>query len=107
MRSEKKSHSWREALKLINKCPICGANYPQEGAKVFAAQKQVNLVHFSCLKCSGNFIAMIMVMNRGISTVGMVTDLDFEDASRFRDFEPITIDELIEGRAQITNVVNI
>lgn len=93
--------SWQEALKFINKCPVCGAHYEPDRAKIFAEKDQANLVHISCVECRGNFIAMIIVMTQGISTIGMVSDWTFEDASRLHLFEPISIDELIEGRQTI------
>ncbi len=93
--------SWQEALKFINKCPVCGAVYTPEQAQIFAEKDQANLVHISCNDCQGNFIAMIIVMSQGISTIGMVSDLTYNDASRLHLLEPIDIDELIEGRKTI------
>lgn len=93
--------SWQEVLKFINKCPVCGAVYAPEQARVFAEKDHANLVHISCTECRGNFIAMIIVMSQGISTIGMVSDLTFDDAGRLHSREPIDIDELIDGRVEI------
>jgi len=98
----KKGHlAWQEALKFINKCPACGASYAPGQARLFAQKNKVNLVHISCAECSGNFIAMILVMSQGISTIGMISDLNYEDARRVHQFEPLDIDELIDGRELI------
>lgn len=93
--------SWEEALKFINKCPVCGAVYMPNQARLFAQKNKANLVHISCDSCQGNFIAMILVMNQGLSTIGMVSDLNFEDAGRLHALDPIGIDELIDGRATV------
>ena len=93
--------AWQEALKFINKCPACGAVYATEQARLFAQRNKVNLVHISCVECRGNFIAMILVMSQGISTIGMVSDLNYEDARRVHHLEPFNIDELIDGRELI------
>lgn len=93
--------SWEEALKFINKCPVCGEVYTPDQARLFAQKNKANLVHISCGACQGNFIAMILVMNQGLSTIGMVSDLNFEDAGRLHALEPIGIDELIDGRAAV------
>ena len=95
--------SWQEALKLINKCPICAAAYNPDRAKLFAQNEKANLVHISCEACSGNFIAMILAMPGGISTIGMVSDLSFEDAKRLHIKPAIGLDELIDGRKFINN----
>ncbi len=95
--------SWQEALKFINKCPVCGVAYVPEKARLFAQNEKANLVHISCESCRGNFIAMVLVMQGGISTIGMVSDLNFEDAKRLHVLQPLDIDELIEGRKYINN----
>ena len=98
MQPAKKSHTWQEAIKFINKCPICGAVYARERARVISQEATANLVHISCDACRGNFLALIVVSNRGISTIGMVSDLTYDDAGKMHNTEPISIDELIDGR---------
>jgi len=103
--AKKSRLSWHDALKFINKCPSCGAVYSTDKARLFAQSNTVNLVHITCSDCGGGFIAMILVMNQGISTIGMLSDLSFEDAKRLYALSPISIDELIEGREEIKKFV--
>ncbi len=56
-----------------------------------------SLTHLTCAKCDSYFVAMVLVMGRGVSSVGMVTDLSFEDARRLYRTEPFTTDEMIEA----------
>lgn len=107
MQPAKKSHIWQEALKFINKCPICGAVYARERAQVISQEAAANLVHISCDACRGNFLALIVVSDRGISTVGIVSDLTFDDAGKVHNAEPISIDELIDGRSIINKNNNL
>lgn len=93
--------SWREALKFINRCPICDSVYDTKKAKLFAKQNKASLIHISCVKCAGNFIAMVVEMGHGLSSVGMVSDLSFSDAERLCQSKPIEINEMIEGCRQI------
>lgn len=93
--------SWQEALKFINKCPVCGSAYAPEQARLFAQKSKANLVHISCAVCRGNFIALVIVMKSGLSTVGMVSDLNFDDARRLHAFSPLEIDELIDHRNSV------
>jgi len=88
---------WQEALKFIGKCPLCGTAYNAVTAKLFAKKESANLVHLTCVKCKSAFMAIIMTFGQGISSVGMVTDLSFDDAKRMYNGRPLTVDEVIEG----------
>ena len=98
-----KPQSWQEILRVISRCPVCGSVYNTQKAKLFAQQEGANMVHFSCESCEGNFIAMVATLNRGLSTIGLVSDLDFDDARRKFTLPPITVDEIISYHQQINN----
>lgn len=89
--------SWLEALKFIGQCPICNERYQDNRAKLFAKRDGANLIHLTCNKCSSNFITMIVMLGQGISSVGMVTDLNYEDALKLYKSAPLTADEVING----------
>ncbi|MDD4476663.1 MAG: hypothetical protein PHY40_00715 [Patescibacteria group bacterium] len=91
------SEPWREALKFMNKCPICGFDHGSSSAKVFNKEKNANLVHITCARCESAFIAMIVSAGQGLSSVGMVTDLSFEDAKRLYESDSVALDEIIEA----------
>ncbi len=92
-----KPDSWREALKFINHCPICSSAYEVKDAKLFNSNEAAALVHLTCLKCQSYFVAMVVLLKQGVSSVGMVTDLSFEDVKRLYRREPLTTDEIIEA----------
>ena len=96
-----RGESWLEALKFIGHCPICNERYETEKARLFAKRDAANLVHIICGKCASNFIAMIVTMGQGLSSVGMVTDLSFEDAQKLYKTAPLTVDEIISGYQNI------
>ncbi|OGH94317.1 MAG: hypothetical protein A2538_00715 [Candidatus Magasanikbacteria bacterium RIFOXYD2_FULL_41_14] len=89
--------SWREALKLMGHCPLCGGNYATDSARRLGGMGVANLVHLTCAKCQGGFMAMVMVSPAGLSSVGMVTDLNYNDAVRLHDAPEIDLDEVING----------
>ncbi len=101
MPSSKKSESWREALKFINRCPICSGTYNGKEAKLFAKNDTATLVHMTCAECASYFVAMVLVVGQGVSSVGMVTDLSFDDARRLYREEPLSTDEMIEAHELI------
>ena len=95
--------SWREALKFMGRCPLCEGAYESKDARRFAQVGPANLVHLTCNKCSSGFVAMVMVGVAGLSSVGMVTDLNYEDARQLYNKEPITLDEVISGHEYLQN----
>jgi transcription elongation factor Elf1 len=97
----KKPEPWQQTLKLISQCPVCGQNYDNKKVELFLNKKNAQMLHITCGQCQGYFIAMVMVFGRGISTVGMVTDLSFADIKRLHTKQPIEVDEIIELNQQL------
>ena len=101
--NNKKSDSWRKNLKLISHCPVCGRDYKSEAGKLFSKDTDARFVHFTCHHCQTHFMAMVMMMPKGMSTVGMVTDLNLKDVQKLHKMLPITVDEAIEGHKIFNN----
>lgn len=95
--SNKKADSWRKTLKLISHCPVCGKDYKAEAGKLFKNESDARFIHFTCNHCKSHFMAMVMVMPKGTSTVGMVTDLSLKDVEKLHKMLPISVDEAIEA----------
>jgi hypothetical protein len=93
----KKADSWRKNLKFISHCPVCGRDYKLESCKLLTNEAEAGFIHFTCDYCRSNFMAKIIIMPKGISTVGMVTDLNFKDVQRLRQMPSIIVDEIIEA----------
>ncbi len=101
--NNKKSDSWRKTLKLISHCPVCGRDYKSEAGKLFINESEARFVHFTCHHCHSHFMAMVMMVPKGTSTVGMVTDLSLKDVQKLYKMSPLTIDETIEGHKMLNN----
>ncbi len=116
--NNKKADSWRKTLKFISHCPICNRDYKPEAAKLVdltkscrassiearrLAKSEAKFVHFTCKHCQSHFMAMVMTMPKGMSTVGMVTDLNFKDVQKLYKMSPITVDETIEAHKFINS----
>lgn len=93
--------SWKQALAFINKCPICSAEYDTDKAELFATHDHAYLVHMTCGTCRSYFVAMIIAVGQGLSSVGIVTDLNIEDAKRLHGSEPISLNEVLEAHAVV------
>lgn len=101
--NDKKSDSWRKTLKLISHCPVCSRDYKPKAGKLFINESEARFVHFTCHHCQSHFMAMVMMIPKGMSTVGMVTDLNLKDVQKLYKMLPITIDEAIEGHKTLNN----
>lgn len=97
MSRPKNSSDWQEALKMMNHCPICNSEYRKEQARLFAHHQNAHLVHIKCPRCGSYFVAMIMMLGPGLSSVGMVTDLSYDDVLRLHQTEILSVDDLIDG----------
>jgi hypothetical protein len=93
-----KHDSWRKTVQLISHCPVCSLGYPADAIRVFSDEHETKFVHFTCPNCRTYFMAIFLPMPKGISTVGMVTDLSFEDMKKLYSLPSISVDEMIEGR---------
>lgn len=97
------TEAWREALKIINRCQVCSTNYNAEDARVFAHEDFATLVYLTCRSCRAGFMAMVIKLGGGISSVGMVTDLNYLDLKRLHLEGPVEIDEVIDASELINN----
>ena len=102
--SSSPTENWRSVLKFITQCPICSTPYRREQAQLFARQKRAHIVHMSCAQCSSYFVALVMEMGQGISSVGTISDLSFADLGRLEGAPSLTIDDVIAAHDIIKNI---
>lgn len=57
----------------------------------------MHVVHVRCTACSHSVLAVLLVSSSGVSSVGMVTDLSFEDANRLKQAESISADDVLRA----------
>lgn len=87
---------YQDGLRMISYCPLCETSYNPMEAKVLGEKEDGHLLHIRCKKCWNSILALVMVSNAGVSSVGLVTDLTFEDVVKFREKPAeVTIDDVI------------
>lgn len=88
---------FQEGVKLLSYCPICEASYDPKEAKLLGAKHDSHLMHVQCGNCVSAILALVLVSSVGVSSVGLVTDLGFEEVDRFKDAAPVSTDDVIDA----------
>ncbi|MFA6410496.1 MAG: hypothetical protein WCW26_02900 [Candidatus Buchananbacteria bacterium] len=81
---------------IIANCPICHQRYKPLVAKVLEEGNTASLVHIVCQNCQAAILAMILANNMGLSTFGLITDLNYDDAVKFQNAKPISYNDVLE-----------
>lgn len=79
-------------------CPVCNKKHTNENIRTVAAKGQVMVVHITCIHCNSLSLAMFSAqkLQESYVTMGMLTDLKFEEVLDMVKDGPITADEVLE-----------
>lgn len=84
-------------LDLHVRCPICKSEYGLNDGAILGKREGVASMYLSCQKCLGSmFVTVTFGMVGGILVAAMLTDLGREDIKRFKKYNPISTDDIIE-----------
>jgi hypothetical protein len=81
---------------LISHCPVCNLRFNPLEARVLEEKDNTHLVHIQCRHCQAAILALIIGNNLGISSIGLITDLNSDDVLRFKNVKAISCDDVIE-----------
>ena len=90
-----KSKPVQESLKIMAQCPLCKKSYSGKETQIIDEKNGAHLVHITCPHCHQAVLALVVISQVGMSTVGMVTDLNREDVARLCKSDIISEDELL------------
>lgn len=93
----------QEQIRLLQQCPVCAKQYDPKQAKILEERGDAHLVHITCPHCLNSFLAVIVASQLGMSSVGMVTDLNDTDVKRLRAYQPISENELLDFHQYLKN----
>lgn len=80
---------------LINDCPLCGALYESKNIQTVSQGPNGALLYFKCASCASGLVASIVEAPFGLLGSGLVTDLAFDEVSRFLASRALTDDDVI------------
>lgn len=90
------SELWNEGLKLVSFCPVCETRYNPMEAKLLGEQGETHLLHVQCRKCQHSILVIVLVNQVGASSVGLLTDLSYDDVVRVKSGSWVSVDDVIE-----------
>jgi hypothetical protein len=85
---------WNEGIKVVSRCPLCDSPFENLDTRILGEDNETRLLHIRCQKCSNAILALILISQGGISSVGLVTDLSYEDVLRFHKRQKITTNDV-------------
>lgn len=85
-----------DGLKLVSFCPVCHERYNPLEAKVIDENQGAHLLHVRCRHCQSTILALILASNLGISSIGLVTDLDSQEIGKFKNSDPVGGDDVLD-----------
>lgn len=89
----------KKELETLLECPVCGTRYDKGRTKIVSGERNAILVHTNCQKCNTNSLAVLSksgLVAEGMVTMGMITDLYYDEISQMLDGNPISADEVLE-----------
>ena len=82
---------------VLAHCPLCQSAYRDTHIRLLSEKGAQRTFHCSCNACGHALMAVIVESAGTISSVGLVTDMELQDAVQFRDVEPISADECVSA----------
>jgi hypothetical protein len=95
MSLQQESDTWNERLKLLTACPVCKSDFDVIDTRIIETYPDAHLVHITCKKCRHALLAVVALTSEASQSVGLVTDLTYEDVLRFAQAEAIAINDVV------------
>ena len=94
--SSSSTNFWHDGLRIVSYCPLCEAEFNPMEARVLGEEGETHLVHVRCRSCLNAILALVLITKAGVSSVGLVTDLSYEDVIRFKTGAKVSVDDILE-----------
>lgn len=88
-------HRTTQRLRLVSYCPVCDIRSKSMHAQTLATAGETKLMHIQCHKCENAFLAYVLVNQVGASSVGILTDLGYDDVMKFRSTRDVSVNDVI------------
>lgn len=83
-------------LENLVRCPICNKKYGQTKILVLEEEGNRTTLHLTCENCKNSSLVFISLGKMGIVSLGMLTDINREEARSLFKSEAVSSDQVIE-----------
>jgi transcription elongation factor Elf1 len=90
-------------LESLVKCPICNKKYGQAKVLVLEEESNKTTLHVTCENCKISSLVFVSSGKLGIVSLGMLTDINREEARNLFKGEAISTDQVIEVHEYFKN----
>lgn len=84
-------------LKSFAKCPVCHKKYAPAVATPLFEDDAHSTVHLSCPSCGVSSLLFVSANQWGIASIGVLTDLEGEEALRSLGKDSVSIDQVLDA----------
>ncbi len=84
-------------------CQLCQASLASRQAVTLRETESAQLIHVCCPRCRGNFVLLLLMHELGMGSISLLTDLSDEDARRFSDSKPVSVDDILDVHRLLRN----
>ena len=81
--------------RLLAQCPLCQTSYDEKEIRLVGEKGTTRMFHCTCQSCGHAMLAVILEASGFVSSVGVMTDLEANDALRFQQATSISSDECV------------
>ena len=85
-------------------CPLCDREYKPTNLQIVKQTGEIALAHSHCPHCEGAIMSILYQDMMGITLVGLVTDLNYQDAVRINKIATVGEDDVLELFESINNI---
>jgi len=95
-----------ENVQFIQVCPLCNTKYDKKETHILHGSGAAHFVHTTCSSCRSSIMAVVRESPLGISSAGIMTDMNYDDIMRFDQEEPISADDCLNLHLFLNTFIN-
>lgn len=92
-----------DEIRLVSFCPVCESRCEMMETKLLGEDGKTKHMHVYCKKCRHSVLAAFIVHKAGANSIGLLTDLSYEDAVKFRTNHLVTVNDVIDLHSALEN----
>ncbi len=84
-----------DGLRLVSRCPVCSKEHQPLDTSLVAEHEGSHLIYITCRHCQSGVVAVLEPTSFGFSSLGVVTDLNFEEIKNLSSTNPVSADDVL------------